>query len=108
MSKLRVVVFSDKGARILVNPENAADYKNATNALINPNLEKVRGLPPHLWDLKNGEIVPLAEEKHEARTTLASGINASPKPRYRLWRRLLPLAYALFGAAIALAIRAYL
>lgn len=107
MGKLKVVLFSDAGARILINPPNAAQYKNCTNALINPNLELVRGIPPHLWDLQDGKVVPLPEEMHDTREC-AAGVVKVPAPRLVLWRRLLPLVYALLGAGLAQAISAYL
>jgi hypothetical protein len=107
MGKLKIVLFSESGARILVNPENPDQYKNCSNAMINPNLEQVRGIPPHLWDLQEGQVVPLPEEMHDIREQHVMGANKIPAPRPVLWRKLLPLVYALIGAGLAQAISAY-
>jgi hypothetical protein len=108
MNKTRVVIFDERGATILINPENLEQYQGAANAVINPSLEAVKGLAPHLWVLKSGKVLPLAEEKQDEHTEKVSGIRRTPPVRRKLWRRCLPLVYALIGASLALAIRAYL
>jgi len=52
-----IVVFSDKGARIVkgINPEH---WKNIPNVAVNPNLSKVKGIPPHHWKLQENQVVP--------------------------------------------------
>lgn len=95
MPKMRVYLFDKDGARYLCNPPNVDELKQQSNVVVNPNLEKVLGLAPHLWALKNGEVVP------------ADQTTKAPKARKRLRYRLQPLFYALLGAGLALAIRAY-
>jgi hypothetical protein len=97
MGKLKIVEFTAKGVKIHTNPPNAEALMMQSNTIVNPNLEKVLGVAPHLWDLRNGEIVPLEGAR-----------KAPTRPRKKLRHYLLPLVYALAGAALAQAISAYL
>jgi hypothetical protein len=67
MQKMRIVVFTSNNARMLTNPENPEQYRAASNCVVNPNLDKVAGLPPHYWKLSNGEILPMNEVERKAR-----------------------------------------
>lgn len=51
-----VVLFTDNNARILRNPINLDYLKTLDNVLINPDLSKVAGIPPHFW-VKEGDSV---------------------------------------------------
>lgn len=50
------MVFNNNQARILVNPENASDLRRQKNVFEDPDLESLRGIPPHKWELGNGYI----------------------------------------------------
>lgn len=63
----KVVVFTDNNARILHNPENLRDYKAMKNAIIDPDLKSVAGVPPHLWKLVAGKVVIMDEAESKAR-----------------------------------------
>lgn len=115
MGKQRVIVFSELGARILINPSNIEDYKNAANALINPDLSKVKGLPPHLWELNSKEVVPMHVSKRAEREALVSSsaarfshaLVAIPSRRSKFFKHCLPIVYALSGALLALFVHSY-
>jgi len=74
MSKMEVVYFKDNRARILINPtEVEIDALNAQadKVFIQPNLSRVRGFPPELWDYEGDRIVvkssrSMAAKLHEA------------------------------------------
>lgn len=55
MSKTRVVLMTENGPRILINPANEAELRSNPNAHFN--IEPEAGKPPHEWDLP--EYVPL-------------------------------------------------
>lgn len=60
MDKRIVVVFSQKGAEVFINP--VGDFSGLSNVAIDPDLTEVKGLSPHLWRLKDGQVVPCATE----------------------------------------------
>lgn len=53
-----VVVFTSNNARILT-VEDTSQYEKWPNAVINPDMSKVRNLPPHYWRLHKGQILPM-------------------------------------------------
>jgi hypothetical protein len=55
-SKKIVVCVRDGQIRILTNPPYG-DYCNLEH-IVDPDLKKVRGLPPHLWKIEDGEVLP--------------------------------------------------
>lgn len=60
MSNHRVVVFTKNNARILkVSGLELFAYKNMANAVIDPDMSRVKKLPPHLWKLVDGKVLPL-------------------------------------------------
>ncbi len=57
MSKIYTyVVFTSNNARIIKSDKELA-FKEPF--IVDPSLEKVRGLPPQYWKLENEEIVPM-------------------------------------------------
>lgn len=62
-----LVVFTKNNARILTNPENFSEYIHFPNAVPDPNLLAVKGIPPHFWKLEEGLIVPMTSEEKEKR-----------------------------------------
>lgn len=52
-----VVVFTKNNARVLRNPENIEQYLAMDNAIIEPDLSEVQGIPPHYWSLVDGKVV---------------------------------------------------
>jgi len=67
MPKTIVVVFTDNNARVLVNPLDLKAFEGAANAVINPDLWELRGIPPHFWKLVEGKILPMTPEECAAR-----------------------------------------
>lgn len=54
----RVWVFTDNNARFVKHPDHLALGMYRGVAVKNPDLSKVRGMPPHLWALVDGKVVP--------------------------------------------------
>jgi hypothetical protein len=61
MAKPFIVIFSDRGARKVkgINPD---DWQGVPNVLVNPDLSKVSGVPPHLWALVDGKVEQSSQE----------------------------------------------
>lgn len=57
MDKVKVVVFSDSGARIYTNPPNMTELMKLPNVLVNPDMGPVVGVSPDCWHLKDGKLV---------------------------------------------------
>ena len=56
--KNRVVLFNKYGARILINPHDIAELRKLPNCIVNPDLSRVRGLPPHMWEQHDQAVLP--------------------------------------------------
>lgn len=108
--KTRVVQFTENNARILV-VQDATPYEGLANTAINPDLTGVAGVPPHLWKLENGRVMPMTEaerllrlQDHSIRGVINDGL-PPPKPHLvrRFWAKYgrLVLAFAL-GAGLGL------
>lgn len=99
--KTTVVLFVANTARILVNPES--DYTGVVNAVINPSLTAVKGIPPHFWKLVEGKILPMDETERKER--LKSIVRLLPPPKHRsyhmLWKYLAVSGWALICAYAA-------
>lgn len=97
--KLKAVVFYPEGAKILTNPPNLEDLKAKYLVVVNPDMTKVLGIPPHRWRYEGGTLVPKAEGRPAVsrRTGALSFV-----------KKCSPLIYAALGAAIAIAIQTYL
>jgi len=61
-----VVLLTENNARIL-KVSDASSYLRATNCLVNPDLKKVEGIPPHFWKMSAGEIIPMNEDERRER-----------------------------------------
>ena len=59
------VVFTANNARLVmgINPD---DYKHNSRAVINPDLSRVRGTPPHFWKRIGDEIHPMSAVEQNA------------------------------------------
>jgi hypothetical protein len=53
--KQRIVIFGENGARIQT-VEDVSVFLGREDVLINPNLSRVRGVPPHFWMKDGSEI----------------------------------------------------
>lgn len=61
-----VAVFTANNCRLIKG--TAESWKNNPNAVVNPDLSEVKGLPPHFWVLsKDGRILPMQTEDRSAR-----------------------------------------
>lgn len=82
--KTRVVIFTPNNARILPGVDPAL-YKDAANAVINPDLSAVRGVAPHYWKWDGERVLPMGEAERAARDlALQSGAQNTPilVPKY--------------------------
>lgn len=61
MKKFKVVIFTDEGGWVLINP-SASEYKQYTHVL-DPDLSEVAGMPPESWALRDGKVVPRVDGK---------------------------------------------
>lgn len=61
----QIVVFTPNNARIYYGSPD--DFLGHPSFAVDPDLSKVRGLPPHCWKLVGGEIVPLSPDEMTAR-----------------------------------------
>jgi hypothetical protein len=55
-----VVLFSSNYARALVNPQGFSFYRKRKNAVCNPNLDKLIGIPAQYWKKENGKVVEMS------------------------------------------------
>lgn len=68
--KNKVVVFTEKGARVLVNPPSI-DKSEFNKIIMNPDLTKVKGIPPHKWSYnEHNEIIPLDDDLEQEKRNL--------------------------------------
>lgn len=63
MSDTIVVIFTENNARILRNPIELESLRAMDNTVINPDLTKLTGIPPHLWKQSGDQIVPLTSKE---------------------------------------------
>jgi hypothetical protein len=53
-----IVVFTKDNARIIMGGGMGA-VSSGDQVVSNPDLSAVRGIPPHLWKLQSGQVVPM-------------------------------------------------
>lgn len=106
--KNKIVIFTTNNARIVIS-DDVKKYKTMTNALINPDLSKVAGVPTHHWKLSGGKVAEMSRPEKVARDLQIqlNGIDNSlielpiNKYSYKL-AKYLPIIYAfLAGATIS-------
>lgn len=61
---MKVIVFSPRGTRIYKNPAKD-QYEPHPHFIVTgtSDLDAVRGLPPHEWELKNGKVVARSRQE---------------------------------------------
>jgi len=99
MPKTKIVLFGPCGARI-VTTSNPKKYRKYKNAMVNPSLESVRGIPPHFWMRKNGIIVEMSRPRKLARLARIDAMTRlqwGPRPTGILW--LIASTCGILGAA---------
>lgn len=63
--KFKVVKFIDGKARIIIT-DNLSQYKeDGRSVFFDPDLKACKGIPPELWTVEAGKILPHSEEKAE-------------------------------------------
>lgn len=62
-----VVLLTENNSRIL-KVSDPSPYLRARNCLVNPDLRKVEGVPPHFWKISAGEVVPMDYDERLARS----------------------------------------
>lgn len=64
--KRKVILFSNHDKpRILINPSNIEELKSNPNAIVDPDLSKVKGVPSEYWLLVDGEIIAMALDQRK-------------------------------------------
>lgn len=54
-----VVVLTRNNARIVTNPTDLDKFLGKQNVFVNPNMEDLKGVPPHFWKSQRGRLVPM-------------------------------------------------
>lgn len=68
MDYVKVAYFTKNNCRIIAaRGEHLDFYKKAKNCVIEPDLSRVRGEPPHFWKLKGGQVIPMGTDERVAR-----------------------------------------
>lgn len=98
--KNKIVIFTPVGARIIT----AADpkpYKGQKNVLINPDLSKVKGVPPQYWERRGGEVREMSRPRKLARRQKIRYLGRlwQPKPKKLLIGVLMGVC-GILGAAL--------
>lgn len=60
--KNKVILFTNNNAR-LIRTNELSTWEKDPRALINPDLSKVKGIPPHFWKRDGGQIVPMTDQE---------------------------------------------
>lgn len=68
MAKDFIVIFTRTNARVLVNPPEMGIMLRDKSAIINPDLQFVKGVPPHFWKMEYGVVCPMNEQERKERT----------------------------------------
>lgn len=103
MAKIRVVVFTENGARILKNPANFEELSRAENVVVNPDLKELEGVPPHLWKLQNGKVLAMSLSEQSEKSKFGNGLVISKY--WKLYRALKIVAALLVGLVIGLLVK---
>jgi hypothetical protein len=61
------VVFTSNNARFVKNHYAIQALKSWPNAIVNPDLNWVKGYPPHLWKLEDSKIMTMNLDERAAR-----------------------------------------
>lgn len=74
---MQVAVFTTNTVRLLTNPPNLSDMAKWPNAVVDPDLSRINGLPPHFWRLDEGDIVPMTpiEIRYRKKLITANGMD---------------------------------
>lgn len=66
MAKEFIVVFTNNNARIIVGGGMGV-VGSSDRVVSNPDLSAVRGIPPHLWKLEDGRVIPMNADERKKR-----------------------------------------
>lgn len=97
-----VVIFTTNNARVItdINDERAMELSYWPNAVLDPNLSQVEGVPPHFWKLIGREILPMGESEKLARIDninkhgIDNRITNLSKRKFKARRKFLRAEYA--------------
>lgn len=99
MKKNKIVIFTPIGARIIT----AADpkpYMGQKNILINPDLSKVKGVPPQFWVRQGGRVVEMSRPRKLARKAKIKHLGRIWQTKRNRWPTVLKYSLcAILGAA---------
>lgn len=77
-----LVVFEKTGARVIKNPDNVSKHLS-DGALLNPDLSKVKGVPPQFWKNHNGHLVTNVVKMYDYAI-----VKKLPLPRLNIFEKL--------------------
>ena len=97
MPKTIVVVQRAHKCEVMVNPPESA-YINEKH-LVNPDMSKVLGTPPHEWSIRFGSLVPASSRIVEQREAVLHPDRIDEQPRKKSLR-----PYIIGGIIIAIAV----
>jgi hypothetical protein len=73
------VLFTDTNARIIKSSESLDELKKLGTVLVNPNMNTVKGIPPHHWKISDmGHVVPMTEEEKNERDLKLALVETKP------------------------------
>jgi hypothetical protein len=55
--KHKVVLFESGKVRRIIITDDITSYINDKNAIIDPDMNNLKGIAPHNWTVKNGKLV---------------------------------------------------
>lgn len=81
MSKNTVVLITENGGRVLVNPPDFESYTHCPEAgvFVNPSLKDVKAISPSYWKVDGDRIGICTEEERLKREKLASRLDRNPE-----------------------------
>lgn len=100
-----VVIFTANNARIL-QVEDSDPYKSMSNALVDPDLKGLRGIPPHHWKLVDGKVVEMTPVEKASRDSHIEKHGADNRVRHlpsKKIQRHRPWEHPVFCAGLVLA-----
>lgn len=60
-------VFTKTNCRRITHPNPKELKAYESHSALNPNLDQVRGIPPHFWKLENHLVIPMNEQEQKMR-----------------------------------------
>lgn len=81
MAKSTAYIFTSNNVRSDSDPAKLAEYRRWKNALIDPDLSSVKGVPRQYWKRRGDEIIPMSAAERAVRDSehLSQGVDNTPR-----------------------------